>query len=148
MGRIPGLVALVALGLITACAPRPNDGGDMGATDLLPSVQATAAGDSVHFVLQVTNTTDAPIELVYPSGQSFDFQVEDASGEIVWTWSANRMFMQAIREETLGAGETLTHSASWLPSEYGEMPAGEYTVTGTLTVADRTVEQRTTFRLP
>lgn len=148
MGRIPGLAAFVALALIAACAPRPNDGGDMNGADLLPSVQATAVGDSVHFVLQVTNTTDAPIELVYPSGQSFDFQVEDGSGEIVWTWSANRMFIQAIREETIAAGETLTHSASWQPEEYGELPPGEYTVLGTLTVMDRTVQQRTTFRLP
>lgn len=142
MRRILGLVTLAAL---TACAPQPDGGGKVTVPDLLPSMQATALGDSVQFVLQVTNTTSETVDLEYRSGQSFDFVVLDETGSEVWRWSEGRMFTQALRHESLGPGETITHSALWSAED---RPAGAYAVVGTLTVADRSVQQRTEFRLP
>jgi hypothetical protein len=142
MRRILGLVTLAAL---TACAPQPDGGGKVTVPDLLPSVQATAQGDSVRFVLQVTNTTAEAVELEYRTGQAFDFVVLDEAGREVWRWSDGRMFTQAVRHESLGPGETITHAALW--SSEGR-PAEAYAVVGSLTVADRSVQQRTEFRLP
>lgn len=141
MIRMIGVAAMA--GLIGCSAPGAAGGGEVEA--LLPSVQATSLGDSVNFVLQVTNTTESAIGLSYPTGQSFDFVVSDATGAEVWRWSADRMFTQAVREEEIAAGETITFSAVW---PVAGRPRGEYVVTGTLEVAGRSVEQRTGFRLP
>lgn len=138
----PG-VLLLALALALGCAPRSATPDAQGA-DLLPSVQATTFGDSVQFVLQVTNTGDRPVELEFRSGQQFDFRVE-REGREVWRWSADQMFTQALQRRSLPAGETLTYTASWRPAPSLQ---GEFTVRGTLTAAGRTVEQQARFRLP
>jgi hypothetical protein len=133
----------VPLLALLACAPRepaaaPSD------SPLLPSVQATAGGGTVQFVLQVTNVSEGPVELHFPSGQSFDFVVRQGGRE-VWRWSGDRMFTQALRFETLAVGETRTYEASWTPPSGAE---AEYVVTGVLTATDRRVEQSARFRLP
>lgn len=113
--------------------------------ELLPSVQVTTANDSVEFVLQVTNTTDAPVALTFPSGQTYDFVVYDGSGREVWWWSAEQMFTQAVREETVAPGETRTYSEVWVPAPG---TTGTFEVEGVLTVSNREVRQRTSFRVP
>lgn len=113
--------------------------------ELLPSVQVTTTNDTVEFVLQVTNTTDAPVALTFPSGQSYDFVVYDASGAEVWRWSAEQMFTQALREEVVAPGETLTYSEVWVP-EPGT--SGSFEVMGVLVANERDVRQRTEFRIP
>lgn len=138
------LVPLLLLGL--ACAPpaEPEAGADGGgaAPPLLASMQATTEGGAVRFVLQVTNTTSAPIALEFPSGQSFDFVVLQGGRE-VWRWSADRMFTQALRSETLAPGATLTYEERWEPGAV----TGELTAVGRLTSTSHPLEQRTTFRV-
>lgn len=131
--------------LMAACAPRAGNGDDGEMPDLLPSVQVTTANDSVEMVLQVTNTTEAPVELTFTSGQSYDFVVYDAAGAEVWRWSSEQMFTQALREERVAPGETLTYSAIWTPAPG---VAGEFEAVGILTAQDRDVRQRTGFRIP
>lgn len=135
---------LTALTGLMGCATVEDGSERMDLADLLPSVQAAAQGDSVEFLLQVTNTTGSAVDVVYPTGQSFDFVVSDSGGREVWRWSADRMFTQAVRAEELAPGETITHSAVWWAAD---QPRGEYSVLGTLTVADRAVQQRTEFTL-
>jgi hypothetical protein len=112
---------------------------------LVSSLQVEAMGDSARMVLQVTNATSGPVSLTFPSGQSYDFQVLDA-GRVVWTWSADRSFMQAVRMHTLAAGETTRYAEVW------HAPAGMHgrplTVRATLTSSDQPVEQTAEFRLP
>lgn len=142
-GRVGWAVALLLL--TVGCAVPANSGADdEGTPDLLASLQANTYADSVVFVLQVTNTTDAPIELEFPSGQSFDFVVSEGEREI-WRWSADQMFTQALREEVLGAGETETYRAAWTPPP---SLSGSFTVVGTLTASDRQVRQAAEFRIP
>ena len=127
------------------CAPVANGGGEADMPDLLPSVQATSANDSIEFVLQVTNTTDEPVPVSFSSGQTYDFVVYDASGAEVWRWSDERMFTQALREESVAPGETLTYSAIWVPAPG---LSGPFEVLGVLTARDREIGQRTEFRVP
>lgn len=137
-----GILVLLAA---SACAPVSNGGGEAEMPELLPSVQVTTANDSVEFVLQVTNTTDAPVALTFPSGQSYDFVVYDATGREVWRWSAEQMFTQAVRDETVAPGETRTYSEVWVPAPG---TTGTFEVEGVLTVSNREVRQRTGFRVP
>jgi hypothetical protein len=140
-----GAGSLVVLGWLlgAGCAHRvPGD--TSGTPPLLATVQAETFPDSVHFVLQVTNTTDEPLTLHYSSGQSFDFSVRRA-GRVVWRWSDGMMFTQAMKEGTLAPGETKRYDASWKPAPGAE---GEYTVTGELTDRENRTAQTAAFRLP
>lgn len=146
-------VLLVCVGALLGCARAgggPEASGDPERTEaampatLASSLRAENAGDSVHFTLLITNASAAPVELTFSSGQSFDFVVEDGRREL-WRWSAERMFTQAIRQETLAPGETRRYEASWAPPPGVR---GELTVRGILTAREHPLEQRTAFRLP
>jgi len=142
------LVLVVALFSITACRPA---GEAAPATHsayrgpLASSLQVEPLGDSVRLVLQVTNGTSAPVTVTFPSGQTYDFSVSDGANTL-WSWSADRSFMQAIRTETLSPGETQTHAETW------RVPAGlrgrTLTARAWLTSSDHPVEHTAEFRVP
>jgi hypothetical protein len=137
---LAGIVLLAACARPSPPAPRSTAAG----APLLASLQASTFGsDSVRFTLQVTNTGETPMTLSFASGQSYDFVVS-REGRQVWRWSAERVFTQALRSETLGAGETRTFSEVWTPATRSP---GRYAVRGTLTARDARAEQTTDFTL-
>lgn len=138
-----------AAALLAACTPAPPPAaGPPASADaaeaLVSTLSVEPAGDTVRLSLQVTNATDAPLALVFPSGQSYDFAVL-RGGETLWHWSADRSFIQSVRQETLAVGETRTYTESWVPAS----PAGgELTARAWLTSSSHPVERTTVFRLP
>jgi len=90
------------------------------------SVTATPDDDRVVFEYTVENVGDAPEEVTFRSGLSADFAVVDGDDEI-WRASDGQMFTQALRTETVDAGDSETFSESWDDPE-----PGEYTVVATL----------------
>ena len=52
--------------------------------------------DSVQITFTITNTTDKPIELIFPSSQIFDIVVSKSLGydqrQVVWNWAHNLAF--------------------------------------------------------
>src|SRR5262245_41610821 len=130
-----------------SCSAPPPDASRAEATDTsesLPiSVTAEVGGDSVRFVLLVTNPTDRPIQLEFGSAQRYDFEVRDASGAEVWRWSADQMFAQVVGEEQLAPGATLKYEAVWRPGG----ARGRYRVAGRLTTLPQAREQRTEFEV-
>lgn len=149
------VLALAALALLSAChrpvaapapSPAPGDGAAGGAPGpLASSLQIQATADSVAFILSVTNSTPQPLTLEFRSGQSYDFSVSDGGRE-VWRWSADMMFTQALRSETLAAGETRTWRESWRPP--ASLRGHQLTATGRLVSASHPVARTQTFRLP
>jgi hypothetical protein len=85
-----------------------------------------------------------PVELNFRSGQTYDFEVRDGR-TLLWRWSDEQSFTQALRREWLEPGATLRFEAMWRPD-----PAvrGEFLATGRLTASDRRVEQATRITLP
>lgn len=146
------IAVLAAALLAAACAPVPPPpaGGapvprqDAPAAALVSSLSVEAAGDTVRMTLQVTNATAGPLTLAFSSGQTYDFAVL-RGGETVWQWSADKRWMQALRDETLAAGETRTYTEPWVP---GTAARGELTARGWLTSSSHPVERTATFRLP
>ena len=148
MPPIRTLLALAALAL-AACAPPPAEAPPAPASDadpagLIASLTVEPGPDSVRMVLQVTNAGTAPVELAFSSGQTYDFAVQGGGREI-WRWSADRGFTQALRTETLAAGETRAWAESWTPPRG---TTGTLTATATLTSSSHPVERTTQFRLP
>lgn len=146
---------LVAVAL-AACAPQqpepqppsedraPMADSAAGSVPLVTSLQVEPFADSVEFQLSVTNPSAEAVQLTFPSGQSFDFTVMD-NGREVWRWSADQMFTQAVRTETLQPGQTQSYRAVWMPPA---SLSGEFTVRGMLTAQEHRVEQETRVRLP
>jgi hypothetical protein len=77
--------------------------------------------DSVaHLTFTVTNFTKDPAKIVYPSSQKYDFVVIDsASGKEAWRWSASKGFLQAVVEESVPAGWSLSFVETWKPAARG-----------------------------
>lgn len=147
-------VLLAALTLLAGCQPRPlaapapsPAGGESaaGGGPLAASFQIHPSADSVVFVLAVTNATLQPLALQFSSGQSYDFTVADAGRE-VWRWSADRMFTQALRSETLGPGETRTWRERWTPDP--ALHGHALTATARLVSTSHALARTQTFRLP
>lgn len=141
----PGFVALALV--LSACAT--PQGGDTDAErsiaegSLAMTLEAQVTEAAAHFRLHATNTSDAPVVLEFRSGQRFDFVVQSADGSELWRWSQDRMFTQALGQETIPPRETVTYEGSW-PAQ-GR--TGTFEVVGRIT-ADPPLEQMTTFVLP
>ncbi len=150
-----GLIVGLAILTLAACPPRdpppeppvttrqPMDDRSPAAP-LASTLQVETLEDSVRFTLMVTNTSGAPLELTFPSGQSFDFVVME-NGRELWRWSEDKMFTMAIRQETLAPGETRTYHAVWRPPPGVQ---GRVTVRGFLATQEHRAEQEAEVRLP
>lgn len=148
-------LAFAALALLAACihpqpaAPVPPVGGDAGGAaagePLVTTLSVEPGADSVRFLLQVTNATQAPLTLHFRSGQSYDFVVSDG-GRTVWSWAADMMFTQALRSETLAPGETRAYAETWRPA--ASLRGHTLSVAARLTSSSHPVERTQAFRLP
>ena len=112
---------------------------------LTASLSATPHDDEVALALTVSNDGDDPVTLRFRTGQRADFAAyavneatatdEDDDPDPVWRHGTGRMFTQVLGSETLNAGESVTHEATW-----SDPPAGTYRVVGTLTAEESDVE--------
>ena len=62
----------------------------------------------------ITNLTDKPLVLTFPSSQQYDWTITDAEGHLVYQWMANKKFAQAVTQLTIPAGSSETFESSWL----------------------------------
>jgi len=87
-------------------------------------------GEPIELILTVTNRSSRDTALQFSSGQRYDFQIADSTGRTLWTWSADRSFMQVLGSERLTAGEAREHREQFT----GELPPGTYAATGSVTL--------------
>jgi hypothetical protein len=77
--------------------------------------------------MTLENSTGQPLQLQFSSGQSFDLVLRDARGNRVYTWSATRLFIAVMREETVD-GEK-----NWTASDRLRLEPGAYVMEAVLT---------------
>jgi len=77
--------------------------------------------------MTLENSTGQPLHLQFSSGQSFDLFLKDARGNRVYTWSATRLFIAVMREETV-EGER-----NWTATDQLRLDPGQYTMEAVLT---------------
>lgn len=63
------------------------------------------AAESITLEARVTLRTMEPVTLTFPSGQRYDLRVWNDRGEIVYAWSADKLFAQVFSREPVGPGE-------------------------------------------
>jgi hypothetical protein len=133
--------------LLAACTPGLQDREvDMGAgapPELGATLNVGIQGDSAHIELHLTNTTTEVVALEFNTGQRYDMEVADAEGRLLWRWSDDMMFTQALGREVLLAGESLRYGSVW-----SARSAGEYIATVRLVSTNYPVELRTSFQVP
>jgi len=79
------------------------------ATDKL----AFKIGEPVSFAMKLRNTGDKAQAIQFFSGQRFDVSVQNAAGQTVWNWAANKRFSQSLSKLSLAPGEETAFEASW-----------------------------------
>ena len=145
------IALLAAGGIAFACGPRPFESEAAMAsapiakprpgTPALATTLELSVSNTVDLRLHITNGTSKKIELTFPSGQTHDFYIVDASGREVWRWSTGRMFTQSVQNKLIDAGGTVSYSDRLnVP-----LPSGEYTAVAVLLSSSHPTEQRVEF---
>lgn len=75
----------------------------------------------------IKNETAEQTTLTYPSGQEVEYQLVDNEDNIVFTYSANKVFILMISEKVLQPNEEIIIPLD-LKTELAEVPAGSYTL--------------------
>jgi hypothetical protein len=114
-----------------------------GTPALVPSLAVRVAADTVHFTFEVRNATGAPVSMDFRSAQRYDFEVRAAAGEVVWQWSTEQMFGQALGTETLAAGDSLVYREQWVATGR----TGTFEAVARLTSTSHPIELETEFEV-
>ncbi len=61
----------------------------------------------------ITNLSDQPLVLTFPSAQQFDWTVTDAEGNLVYQWMANKRFATGVTTLTIPVGASDGFESSW-----------------------------------
>lgn len=81
---------------------------------------SAAVADSVPFTYEVSNPSNAPVQLTFSDAQRFDITVVSGTRN-VWQWSADKAFAQIIGTNTWAPGETVPFTEKWLPTAAGPL---------------------------
>jgi len=103
--------------------------------------------DKEEIVFKISNLSSKDINLIFTSGQKFDFYLFDLDYELsdirknykysaVYQWSADKMFRQAFQEIKLLAEDSLSFNVSF---NFTDVPEGEYLLVGELISQNYTI---------
>ena len=84
-----------------------------------------ASPASAAFRLQVQSS---PLTLSFPSGQEFEFVLKDGAGNLLWTWSSNKTFLQSLHQRTVADEWSEGVDIPWPAAPDGGPQPGDYTV--------------------
>ncbi|MFS0864203.1 BsuPI-related putative proteinase inhibitor [Fredinandcohnia sp. 179-A 10B2 NHS] len=109
------------------------------------SVSVDAGQNEAVFKISLKNTSEAPVKVTFTSGQRYELVVTNVNNEEVYRYSIDKLFIQAIEEMELAAGEEKTWEEAWNynANDGTRLPAGEYKVTAQV-VAKQTNQQELT----
>ena len=100
-------------------------------------------GGNLAVRLTLRSTHPDAVKLHFPSGQSFDLKIYDEGGTPVYTWSADKLFIQMIRDEQFGPGER-TYG---FQVRLGTLRPGRYKAQGFLTTSPQMYLAETSFEI-
>jgi hypothetical protein len=92
-------------------------------------------GETIGLTLVATNDSQRTFSVVFPSAKRYDFAVYDVDNNLVWRWSADRMFTQALTALEIKPGENAVFTADWQQQESKggfQVPDGDYTLKGAI----------------
>ena len=108
--------------------------------NLMPPVVPQLAVPVMTARLHLRVTQDAPLELTFASGQTYELVVKDDKGQVVYRWSDGKAFTAAFRKESFGPGER-NYVVIVRLADQGDQPlaAGKYVAEAWLTTAGQRI---------
>lgn len=104
-------MALFSILLVAGCGTSEdkgtgstNNGEEMAASGM---VQTISELEDHKYKLTIENNTEDKQILTFSSSQNYEYQIKDAKGTVLYTYSATKSFAQAIAEKELEPGEVL-----------------------------------------
>lgn len=93
------------------------------------------AAESIDILVRLTlrNTHAQPVTLTFPSSQRYDARIWNDRGQIVYAWSADKLFAQVISTEQVGPGERTFAFTANVPN----LAPGRYVAEAWLATANR-----------
>jgi hypothetical protein len=112
------------------------------------SVSATPGVSTITAALRIQQPLGTQLRLHFWSGQEYDLRLRDSTGRVLYTWSADKLFLQA-QHELLIAGSWSVNVSLPQPPATPEGPH-VYTIEAWLTTAenDPTFAAATTVEIP
>lgn len=80
--------------------------------------KAIASDDSITMKVVIKNSAKKSFKIKNTSGQQYDFQLLDANKKVLYTWSADKMFVSALSTTTVKAGKTVVYSETLTGEAY------------------------------
>ncbi|MFY4774314.1 BsuPI-related putative proteinase inhibitor [Metabacillus sp. RGM 3146] len=77
------------------------------------SADAVQQNHQVVFTLTVQNLSDSKKSMEFRSGQKYEIQVKDSSGEEIYRYSKGKMFIQSLSQLVLEPGESKSYKETW-----------------------------------
>lgn len=110
----------------------------------LPATLTAKVDSLVTLTLTVTNPSASPAKIDFNSGQHYDFTISDAStGALLWRWGMGVLFTQMLSTETIPSHGSLVYTATWQPSQKGNLVA-----TGSLVSLSHKSDARVSLTVP
>ena len=91
------------------------------------------AAESLDLLIRLTVRSFEPITLTFPSSQRHDLRIWNDKGEIVYAWSADKLFAQVLTREQVGPGERTFAFVANVPN----LPVGRYVTEAWLSTQSR-----------
>lgn len=122
--RIPWLFLLaVTLFTLASCGTSDVDSSTGSQEDKISTQLNVLADGEASFI--IINGAEKEAVLTMSSGQQIEFQLLNEAKEVIYTYSANKMFVQEIQEKKLQPGEKWAIPLN-LQEELAGVPAGSY----------------------
>lgn len=83
--------------------------------------EALLSDDAIEMRIVIRNDSDCTVTIEHNSGQKFDFALLDANRNVVYRWSADKMFTAVLTTTEIKAGETLVLSDTLSGEPYTAM---------------------------
>lgn len=123
----------------TSATPTPTPVSQPISLALSTDKTSYESGETIRFTMTLRNNTTETKTLNFTSGQTFDIVAANTmnSAEPAWQWSRGRLFTQALRDETLAAGESKSYDAAWNgKNARGQFVMGQFDASATLKTRD------------
>ncbi|MBS8266254.1 intracellular proteinase inhibitor (BsuPI) [Mesobacillus boroniphilus] len=137
------LLMILLLGLlVTGCGTgnkvskdNQDDGKNGGGAGIVAGEMAASLTEKSPLVFQyeVKNQTEEEVTLEFTSSQRYDYSVKTKDGKEIFLFSSVASFLQALGEETVKQGESLTYEIDLHELKLGK---GDYILTAWMTPKD------------
>lgn len=94
--------------------------------DLAPGPGRSGSTAAARFSLR--SSGGQPVEIVFPTGQTYDFALRDEAGKTLWRWSDGRAFTQTLRRESIQGEKNWAVRVPLYDARGNIFPAGRYTL--------------------